>query len=150
MLTLPVPATLAAGVQSLQVAHRIPMGTPPVSHRGFESNAAPFVLHPAITNPGAATESSTPLIKITNITAQVTPNVVPGQRVVAVLNAPGANPPQAYASAPVVVSANSNQVVIPIENVPPGSYFVRVQIDGAESLLTMAGGVFNGPAVNVP
>lgn len=37
------------GVQSLQVIHRIPMGTPPIPHSGVESNVFAFVLHPGIT-----------------------------------------------------------------------------------------------------
>jgi Pvc16 N-terminal domain len=151
MLTLPVPASVRAGVQSLQVAHRVSMGTPPTPHRGFESNAAPFVLHPVIANPAAAlSPDSTPAVKITNITAQVTPNIAAGQRAIAMLNVPGANPPVAYASQPVIAPADSNQVTIPILNVPAGNYMVRVQIDGAESLLTMSGGVYNGPMVTTP
>jgi hypothetical protein len=151
MLTLPVPASVRAGVQSLQVAHRVSMGTPPTPHRGFESNAAAFVLSPVIANPSAAiSPDSTPAVKITSITVQVTPNIAPGQRALVILNVPGANPPQAYASQPVIAPADSNQVTIPIHNVPAGSYMVRVQIDGAESQLTMSGGVFNGPTVTTP
>ena len=150
-LTLPVPASLRAGVQSLQVAHRLAMGTPPAPHRGFESNVAGFVLRPAITNVSAALgPGSTPAEKITNVTVQLTPNVGPGQRVVAVLNSPSASSQQAYVSEPVIAAADSNQATLPILNVPAGNYVVRVQIDGAESLLTMSGGQFNAPAVVAP
>ncbi|SPE40615.1 Cell surface receptor IPT/TIG domain protein [Candidatus Sulfopaludibacter sp. SbA3] len=149
-LTVPVPANVHAGLKALQVAHRVPMGNPQTPHRGFESNVVAFVLHPSIVNVSAATSpDSTPTTKITNITLQLAPNIGVGQRAIVVLNLPLANPPQAYASLPVVSAADSNQVIIPIENVPPGSYVVRVQIDGAESLLTMAGEQFNAPAVTV-
>jgi Pvc16 N-terminal domain len=150
-LTLPVPVTLRAGVQSLQVAHRVPMGTPQTPHRGFESNAAPFVLHPVITNAAAAlSPDSTAATKITEFTLQLTPNIGAGQRAVVVLNAASAQPPQAYVSQPVIAAADSSNVTIPILNVPTGNYVVRVQIDGAESLLTMSGGVFSGPTVTAP
>ncbi|HWC95655.1 MAG TPA: DUF4255 domain-containing protein [Candidatus Sulfopaludibacter sp.] len=150
-LTLPVPSSVRAGVQSLQVAHRMAMGTPETVHRGFESNAAAFVMHPVITNATAAlSPDSTPATKITNITVQLTPNIGPGQRALVMLNVAGSDPPLAYASPAVVASADSNQVVIPILNVPAGNYAVRVQVDGAESLLAMAGGQFSTPQVTTP
>ena len=66
------------------------------------------------------------------------------------LNVPTSDPPVAYASQPVIAAADSNQILIPIDNVPAGSYVVRVQVDGAESLLTMAGNLFSTPTVTVP
>ncbi|MCS6825310.1 MAG: DUF4255 domain-containing protein, partial [Caldilinea sp.] len=56
-----VPAGLRAGVQSMQVIHRLTLSAPPPEglppspddpHRGFESNVAAFVLHPIIASPG--------------------------------------------------------------------------------------------------
>ena len=55
-ITLPLPANVPAGVQSVQVLHKVEMGTPPKPHRSFESNVAPFVLHPTIT-PDQATNA---------------------------------------------------------------------------------------------
>ncbi len=43
---VPIPAALRAGVQGVQVIHRTLLGQPPTPHRGFESNAAAFVLRP--------------------------------------------------------------------------------------------------------
>lgn len=150
-LTLPVPATVRAGVQSLQVAHRVAMGTPQTPHRGFESNVAPFVLHPVVTNATSAlSPDSTPATKITNVTLQLTPNIGVGQRAVVVLNNAAVQPQQAYVSQPVIAAADSVSVTIPVLNVPAGSYVVRVQVDGAESLLAMSGGVFSGPTVTTP
>jgi hypothetical protein len=150
-ITLTVPATVRAGVQALQVAHRVAMGTPQTPHRGFESNAAAFVLRPAIGTTSAALDAkSTPALKITDVTVHVTPNIGAGQRAVVILNVPGSDPPQAYVSEAVVAVADSNQVTAPVLNLPSGSYVVRVQIDGAESLLTMSGNQFNGPTVTLP
>jgi hypothetical protein len=149
-ITLLVPSDIHAGVQALQVAHRIPMGTPQAPHRGFESNVVPFVLHPAITSVTASPDpASTPARKITDINLQVKPNLGVGQRAVVVLSNPGGAPPSAYVSYPVVSLVDTSQVTIPVNDAPAGSYFVRVQVDGAESLLTMSGGVFNGPSVTV-
>src|SRR5262245_22602833 len=47
----PIPAALPAGVHGVQVVHRLPMGSPPVPHRGVESNISPFVLRPRIVEP---------------------------------------------------------------------------------------------------
>jgi Pvc16 N-terminal domain len=149
-ITLPLPPDVHAGVQSLQIAQRMAMGTPPAPHRGVESNVAPFVLHPTIVQATAAPDPKSSAAKrITDITLQLTPKIGVGQRAVVVLSNPAANPPAAYVSLPVVSAAESNQVTIPINGVPPGSYLVRVQIDGAESLLTMQGGVFTKPTVTV-
>jgi hypothetical protein len=150
-LTLNVPADVHAGVQALQVAHKIPMGTPETMHRSFESNVAPFVLHPTIANVSAQTDpASTPATKITQVTLQLIPNIAAGQRAVVLLNVPSSDPPQAYASAAALSDVDSSQITIPILNVPAGTYVVRVQMDGAESLLTLAGGAFTLPSVVVP
>ena len=150
-ITLTVPATVRAGVQSLQVAHRLSMGTPQTPHRGFESNAAAFVLRPQIASPSAVIDAqSSPAAKLTDVTLQLTPNIRAAQRAVLVLNVAGADPAEAYVSLPVIAPADAAQVTIPILNVPPGSYVVRVQIDGAESLLTLTGGQFTGPVVTMP
>src|SRR5262249_26570078 len=47
-ITLPIPSTLEAGVQPVQVVHQILMGSPPAPHLGVTSNVAAFVLRPKI------------------------------------------------------------------------------------------------------
>src|SRR5215218_3320208 len=47
-ISVPLPATLRTGLQGVQVVQRIPLGTPPTPHRGFESNMAACVLSPTI------------------------------------------------------------------------------------------------------
>ena len=46
----PLPAGIYAGVKGIQIVQKIPMGDPPVDHRGTESNVGAFVLRPTITN----------------------------------------------------------------------------------------------------
>ena len=65
------------GVQSLQVLHQIPMGTPPTPHSGVESNVFAFVLQPNITLPNVAGGT---------ITLNVDPLVGRSQQVVLLLN----------------------------------------------------------------
>lgn len=147
-ILLPLPAGVHAGMKSLQVVQKMSMGTPPALHRGVESAAAAFVLRPTITSPTAQPAATPP--GSADVTLTLTPNIGTGQRAVLVLNNPAASPPVSYVSQPVIASAESNQVTINIAGVPNGTYLVRVQIDGAESLLTVAGNQFSGPAVNMP
>ena len=85
-----LPADLRAGVQGLQVEHLFLMGTPPVPHRGFESNVAAFVLAPIITQPGPPSfvKSNDPGVPVIGgaLTVNFTPKVGKRQRVRLFLN----------------------------------------------------------------
>jgi hypothetical protein len=131
-ITLPLPADVRAGVQGLQVVQKKKMGTPEVDHRSFESNVAAFVLRPTITGASAAAAPNPP--GGTNVTLNISPNIGVGQRAVLVLNNSSVTPATAFTSAPKVADADAGQVTINIRGVPPATYAVRVQIDGAESL----------------
>ena len=143
-LTLVVPPSLHAGVQGLQVLQKLQMGTPAQAHRGFESNIAPFVLRPTIKNPPAPSGGGVKL--------DLVPNIGVGQRAVLLLNTLAGSPPAAFTSAPFLSNADTGTIVIPADNVPPGKYLVRVQVDGAESLLeyNAATNEFDKPTVTLP
>jgi hypothetical protein len=127
------------------------MGTPALPHAGVESDASPFVVRPVITNAAAALNpSSTATLKITDVTLTLAPNIGVAQRAMLILSSLPSDPISGFVSAPIAAPADSNQVTIPIHNVPTGTYLVRVQIAGAESPLTMSAGVFNGPTVTMP
>jgi hypothetical protein len=147
-VTLAVPPGLHAGVKGVQILQKVRMGTPEKMHRGFESNVAPFVLRPTITAPPTAVAAPPGA----DVTVKLSPNIGVGQRAVLLLNDPSAAPPAAYTSLPVVSTADTNQVVLHIDGVPAGTYLARVQIDGAESLLTYDAGTnqFTKPTVNMP
>ena len=148
-VTLPLPANVHAGVQGLQVIQKMFMGTPLAAHRGFESNVAPFVLRPTISAATAVAAPNPP--GGTNVTLTLTPNIGVGQRAVLLLNNVAVSPPISFTSLPAVSKVDFNQVTINIAGVPTGNYLVRVQIDGAESLLTTnASGQFIGPTVAMP
>lgn len=149
-LTLAIPSNLHAGVKALQVLQKLDMGTPAAIHRGFESNVAPFVLHPAVQS---ATPSPAPNPPGgVDVTVKLTPNIGVGQRAVLLLNDVAGATPTAYSSTATVSTSDSNQVVLNIANVPTGSYLVRVQVDGAESLLTVNNvtKLLDGPSVSMP
>jgi hypothetical protein len=152
LITLPLPGTVHPGLQGLQVVQKVLMGTPFKSHRGFESNVAPFVLRPTITLANAAPAIPPPIGPGgTDVTLTLTPNIGAGQRAILVLNNLAVTPPTAFTSLAKVSQLGSNQVTINIQGVPTGNYLVRVQIDGAESLLTTdATGNFTGPVVAMP
>jgi hypothetical protein len=164
-IILAIPAELKAGVQGIQVIHRRLMGTPEVSHRGVESNLEAFVLRPSIdplnvvfaAGPGPAISGT--------VTVSVTPPVGDQQRVLLMLNqlVPAANPPietqsDSYSflapsrmpSPPAGPPGSSPTIAIPIHGMKAGTYLVRLQVDGAESVLdTDVDGRFNSPQVTI-
>ncbi|MGH2674143.1 MAG: DUF4255 domain-containing protein [Actinomycetota bacterium] len=155
-----LPAGLRAGVQGVQVLQPQPMGTPPVAHRGVESNAAAFVLVPQVTASVANVVTSTVggvSVRSADVTVDLTPAVGRSQRVVLLLNrlvAAGAGsaaaysfvaPPRAPPDPPEAAS-----LTVSVSGVVPDDYLVRVQVDGAESPLdTDAQGRFVGPQVTI-
>jgi hypothetical protein len=152
------PGTLRAGVQGVQVVHHIPMGTPPTPHRGFESNVAAFVLRPTITALTVSNvQGSGNAPRAADLTVQVNPTIGSAQRVIVLLNSTADDAPAAYAFTAPARIADADAVTMPISGVRAGDYLVRVQIDGAESPLTVDtdpnSPTFNryiGPLVTIP
>ena len=136
----PFPAgSLRAGVQGVQVVHPMMMGKPPTPHRGIESNVAAFVLRPTVTDVGAPDS--------TEVTVTFNPELGKLQRVILLLNElnpPADRAPRAYSfKAPPDNGIEDEDVdetasiTFPVTGVEPGEYLVRVQVDGAESPLTV-------------
>jgi hypothetical protein len=159
-----IPSDITAGNQSVQVVQHTVLGSPPVAHRTVESDPATFVLHPVILNIQTSTGVSTITgLPVTQLDITLEPPVAATQNVVLLLNQlpPAGSPPEtplsytfvapppfSLASPPIVPSPPSPIVSIPYFGVTPGSYLVRVQVDGAESLLTQdSTGLFTGPKV---
>lgn len=146
---------LRAGVQGVQVVHDVLMGEPMpgVPHRGVESNAAAFVLHPTIVVP-ATIAAATGVLPVS-----FTPAVGKAQRVTLYLHefgAPDDRPARAYSfPAPrdngIIGPATETAAIdFPFSNVVPGDYLVTGQVDGAESLLGVDGsGQFAAPKVTI-
>ena len=161
--------SLLAGVQGLQIIHQEMMGTPEVAHKGVESDVAAFVLHPIINKTNGNYDITQGPGDIPNTVNVVVKNIKPAigkaQRVVLILNEFNPNPgqplqpsgrlprgynfeaaPRNQANAP----DTSDTITIPIKNVAPGTYLVRLQVDGAESLLDADNnGQYNAPQVTI-
>jgi hypothetical protein len=120
---------LRAGVQAVQIVQPMMMGRPRLEHIGVESNVAAMVVRPTITN--ITVPDSTRLMIDTDLTIGKT------QRVLLLLNENTNNNSASYTFLAAPRNADSNSLTIPISDVKSGEYFVRVQIDGAESLLDL-------------
>ena len=140
-----LPATLRPGLHSVQVVHRVDFGSglPSEPHRGVESNVAAFILTPQVTTP-------TPISAARNstLTLSISPAVGRGQRAALLtenrtLPIPARNPAGPAETTTLDFSIPGD--------FPTGTQrFLRVQIDGAESPLTVnAAGEFSGPYLEV-
>ncbi|WP_020565622.1 DUF4255 domain-containing protein [Methylosarcina fibrata] len=147
---LPDGSALRAGIKSLQIVHSVPLGEPPETHSFSGSNVFPFPLRPM---PTVSMQGSAVRIRFA-------PKVGRTQRVFLLLNELTNNPkPKGYRlSAPKDNGITDTDVTetdtidFPTADiVDNGTYLVRVQVDGAESLLQKdAGGKYDQPRVTVP
>lgn len=148
----------AAGVTGVQVKHAFPLGSPPVPHELLLSNVVPVVLRPIV---GTMSRTVTPEVVIDGVpyvdgtvTAALTPPVPATARVAIVLNAVGATSPGAAVllvppGNGVVPPATTTTVTAPFTRLVRGDYVGRVQVDGAESVPGMTGGVYATPMVTL-
>ncbi len=138
--------SLRAGVQALQVIQPLMMGTPETEHGGYESNVAAFVVRPTLT--ASISPVSNHLVDgvtlcTDDITLNFSPRVGVRQRVALLLNEfdpPLTRPARAYRfDVPFTPSnpadASVASIVTQVAEVAAGDYLIRVQVDGAESLL---------------
>ncbi len=162
-IRLAVPAGLAAGVHGVQVVHEIPMGTPPALHHGPESNLSPIVLCPQIQkdqegkyilayvpNTGTVHGNINDQNDTGRVTLTIDPLVVPGQRVLLVLNELAADQPRNYSfQAPAIADATGD-LQFPVQALAQGTYLVRVRVDGTTSPLdSNEQGRFVGPTLKI-
>jgi hypothetical protein len=160
----PFPAgELRAGAQGVQVIHRMIFGiptdpekpSPADPHQGLESNVAAFVLRPVITQPVQArnVQNDVNNTRKGDIRVRLDPTVGKKQRVGLLLNGTAPQKAPAYSFIAPVRNADTDTLDISFSRVEPGTYFVRVQVDGAESLLRQSADpnnpVFTGPRVNI-
>ena len=152
----PTGGFLRAGVQGLQVVHRLPMGSPPIPHQGVASNVYPFVIRPRITSVSASNlQHLGGNQRSADIHLDVFPAVDADTRISMLLNEfnpPAGRPPWAYVIQHTPPAGSSppgptTSLTIPVDRVQSATYLVRLQIDGAESILnpdiTVANPTFN-------
>lgn len=146
---------LRAGVQGAQVVHLLDIGTPPTPHRGFESNVAPFVLHPNLTSTSVTNVTGTGTEpRSATVAVDAEPPIGKDQRVVLLLD--DATDGDAYTFEAPPRALDAEPVEVPVEGLAAGTYLVRIQVDGAESRLeveTAPGpneGRFVNPTLTIP
>lgn len=163
-----LPLTLRAGVQGVQIVHRIAMGIPEVPHSGIEGNLMPFVLRPRVDSVSVnVTGGAGSDPRSGSVTVNVVPDVAPSQRASLLLNElqpassiPNPQPARAYSfalpnrnvitSVPSIPPVPIGSLVFPFTGVQAGKYLVRVQVDGADSLPVIGNsGVFDAPVAEV-
>lgn len=152
-----LPAGLTAGVIGAQVIHRLWLGTPPALHAGTESNVAPFVLRPALKKPGPdydVTISAPDLDGVRTVTVGIEPEVKKDRRIVLLLNLLGdpvpPTDPRAFSAVAQPRDDDTDPVEFKLRGLKTGQeLLVRVQVDGAESLLEMEDGAYAAPKVTV-
>jgi hypothetical protein len=150
-----LPATLRAGPHGVQIAHDVAMGSPLTAHTGTESNVLAFLLRPIIAAPVTATA--------TKIKIKFSPLVTPTQKLRILLNElapPADQDPRAFSfSAPANNGIDvendeteADTVQFDYDGVPTGDFLVRVQVDGAESVLQIdpVTKAFSKPKVSIP
>ncbi len=165
-ITVPIPAGLQAGYQSVTVAQSLSLGEPPVPHFGTQSDPTTFLLQPRIvaTTPqnlqGAGTDTRSGELAVDLDIA-----VGPSQTVLLMLNElvpPGspAGAPAAYsfpvpprislASPPSSPPPPTIHLAVPFSGVAAGTYLVRVDVDDAQSPLTAGSdGRYEAPQVTI-
>ncbi len=134
LAAMPLP-TIQAGVQSLQVVHRI-ASTSPLMTNAIASNVVAFVLCPTIINLSVREQEEVEdNLRSAVVVVQLDVMVREKQKVVLALNEWTVGSPTVYMfDRPPLPYANST-IEIPIKNVKAGEYLVRIRIDGAESKL---------------
>jgi hypothetical protein len=147
--------TLRAGIQGVQVVHLLELGTPPTPHRGFESNVVAFVLRPKLTSTAVTDVTGTGTEpRSATVTVVADPPIGARQRVVLLLDELAGTAAHSF-EAPMR-KLDTDPVEVPVEHVAAGTYLVRIQVDGAESLLeveTAPGpnqGRFVNPTLTIP
>ncbi len=123
-----LPTTLQAGTRTLRVVRNVTFPLTPTPHPGFSSSPVPFQLLPSIQNtaPIQAPAGS-------SFTLQVSPAVGSGQAATLYIG-DNAIPIDERPPTP----ATSTTLTFPIPgSFTPGAYPVRVEIDGAQSKLTL-------------
>ncbi|MBN4006689.1 DUF4255 domain-containing protein [Nostoc sp. LPT] len=148
-VSLLVPPDLYASVQGVQVVH-LTIGNAGQTNHLVESNVAAFVLHPTITAFVTQVENSGDNLRTAEITVKFQPKVGKTQRVVLLLNEVSGDNPVAYSFLAAPPTQDTDAITIPVKNVKPGTYIVRVRVDGAESPLQKNQlGEYDSPQVTI-
>ena len=127
LVQVTLPASLTAGTRTVRVQQMVTFPASSAAHQGFSSSPAPFQLIPVIQAPVPPATPGSPLI------LTVTPAVGRTQQVTVCIG----DTAVLVAEPPDTAPASSTTITCPVPaGFPPGTYPVRVEIDGAQSMLT--------------
>lgn len=126
-ITVNIPTSLPAGVRTVQVVHQVDFGTSSEPYSAFESNVVPFMLAPQIETPSpisiAAGETLSLSLKPPIAYYQKAALII-GDQTIPIPSRDPEGPP------------DSTTLDFPIPSYfPKDTFFLRVQIDGAQSPL---------------
>ncbi len=143
-----VPATLTPGVRTVQVKHMADFGTPVEPHQGVDSNVIAFMLAPMIVTPDPMPAPAFSVAAGATLTIPVDPLVGRAQDVQAIVGDRVLPVPPRPATGPATTA--SIDVALPA-GMAPGTYPLRLRVDGAESPLVYDTTTqqFIGPLVQV-
>lgn len=147
-LVVALPGEVPAGVQAIQVVHRSRPGADGSPSRVVAaSNAAPVLVRPDLVVSGPVGGA---------VTLELSPPLRSGQRAsvsLGRLSGGGAGEPDtlSFAVAPVSPGAPARATItLDAADIAAGSWLVRIEVDGAESLPELVGDVYGAPEVTVP
>ncbi|MDR7275508.1 DUF4255 domain-containing protein [Catenuloplanes atrovinosus] len=133
------PAELPPGAHPVQLLYDVAFGDR--QRPLVESNVVAYVRRPRITRVTSGASG---------VTVQLDLSVLAAQRAVLLLDGAGGRGYRFDAPHPLAEpGVTTDRFTVPITGVEPGTYLVRVQIDGAQSPLELTGGTFSGPTVEV-
>ena len=149
-LLVTLPPTLRAGVRPLRVIRRLSLdGSPP--RRLFASNVATVTVVPTVAGPTFGTSGAPPRREVT---ATVVPALGPDQKDFTLLLSRRTGP---SFTLDLVRRVDDAHPVFSAQDVPPGTYVVRIRIEGAESQPEVDAdpnspsfGQVTGPTVTLP
>jgi hypothetical protein len=147
-IEITVPASVPAGVTTLQVRHPVDFGTATEPHRGVESNVIACMVLPVVSGVPAS------VARNADLTLTVAPAVRAQQKATLILGQGSIDLPPRAPGSPALASLSFR---IPAD-FPTGTQLLRVRVDGADSALEVeSDGVqpdvlkkqYTGPQVNV-
>jgi hypothetical protein len=120
-----VPASVPAGVATVQMRHPVDFGTADEPHRGVESNVIACMVIPAVSGVPAS------VARNTDLTFTVSPAVRVNQKVSLILGQGSIDLPPRAPGSPALTTLSLH---IP-PDFPIGTHLLRLRVDGAESAL---------------
>jgi S-formylglutathione hydrolase FrmB len=106
--------------------------------RGIESNVAAFVVRPTVRETSLSNlDETADDLRTAQVTVEIDLPIAKTQRVVLLLNERSITKPAAYLFDALPRTEDTNSITFSLYDVKPGEYLVRVQVDGAESLLNV-------------